>query len=136
MSFFKSIESEFKKIFGSTTWEKTAETTLTLISPLLETAVALTTGEPAAAALTAVIAKVQAALAAAVKVLSDVQAGKATSTSAVQTISTTLTAVQSDLQTLLTAGQIKNPATQAKITAIMNTVVGEVQAVLQEVPAA
>jgi hypothetical protein len=135
MSLFASIENEFKKIFGSTKWEMTAETALTLISPLLTTVIALTAGEPAAAAVGAILAKIQSSLAAAIKVLGDVKAGNATSTSAVATLSATLSSVQADLKTLLTAGQIKDPTTQAKVTAVVNTVVGEVQAVLAVIPA-
>jgi hypothetical protein len=134
MSWVNSIEAELKKIFGSVKWEETAETTLTILSPLLTTVLALTAGEPVAAAVGGILAKIQTSLAAAIKVLADVKAGNATSTTAVATLSSTLTSVQADLQTLLVAAQVKNPATQQKVSATVNAVAAMVQGVLAVLP--
>jgi hypothetical protein len=127
MSIFGKIESWFKKVFSTTTWEQKAKATLTVIAPLLETIVALSAGEPAAATVASIIAEVQSDLGAAAALI-----GQAGST---PTLRSVLESVKSNLQSLLTAGHIKNPETQTKVTAAVNTIVGELEAVLSIVPA-
>jgi hypothetical protein len=134
MSILAEIEKAFKDIFGSNKWEQTASVTLTFVGPLLTTIISLTAGEPAAAMVSNVLAKVQTGLQTASKVLADVASGNATSATAVATLSTTLTTVQTDLQSLLKAGQIKNPTTVASVTGVVNTIIGELQAILAVLP--
>ena len=134
MSFFSKIEAAFKKVFGSSKWEQTAETTLTLVAPLLETLLALTAGAPAATAVGVVIAKIQMGLATAAKLSSDIKAGTVSSANGAQQLSAMLAAVQADLGTLLTATQIKDQTTQAKVTAIVDSISGEVQAIIAALP--
>ncbi len=134
MSFFSEIEKVFKELFGSAKWENTASEVITVVTPLVSTILVFTAGEPAATTFNAVVLKVQNGLAAAAKVISDVSAGTKPSASAASELSTILSSIQSDLGTLLAAGQIKNPATQAKVTAIVNTIIGEVEAILQVLP--
>src|ERR1039458_7668805 len=135
MSFFSKIEAAFKKVFGSSKWEQTAETTLTLVAPLLETLLALTAGAPAATAVGVVIAKIQMGLATAAKLSSDIKAGTLNATTGAAQLSAALTAVQADLATVLSAAQIKDQTTQATVTALVDMVSGEVQAILAAVPA-
>jgi hypothetical protein len=129
-SFFSKLESFFKKVFGSSTWERTAETAITITAPLLETLVALTAGEPAAAALTGVIKQAENDLAGTAVLLQQAQLGDGTAKTQATNM---IAAVDTNLQTLLTDAQIKDPATLEKVTAVVNTVSGELQAILAAV---
>ena len=133
MSFFSKIEKVFKDIFGSNKWEQTAATALSIVSPLVETMVALIAGEPAAI-LQGILTKVQAGLSSVSSLAASVAAGTANSTTAAGEAKGILSGVQSQLQSLLTAGQIKDPATLAKVTAIANTIIEESEAILAALP--
>ena len=133
MSFFKGIENFFKKVFGSTNWEKTASTTLALVGPLTEEIVALSAGEPAAAEVQSIITEVQSDLA----LVSGVVSGATSATASPSLISTavnSLNSVKANLSGLLAAGHVKDPATCAKVTGLVNTIVGEVEAILSAMP--
>lgn len=134
MSFFSKIEKVFKDIFGSNKWEQTAATALSIVSPLVETMAALIAGEPAAALLQGILTKVQAGLSSVSSLAASVAAGTANSTTAAGEAKGILSGVQSQLQSLLTAGQIKDPATLAKVTAIANTIIEESEAILAALP--
>jgi hypothetical protein len=127
MSFFSKVEAWLKKVFGSPKWENTARATLTIVAPLTETIVGLVAGEPAAAAVGAIINVVQSDLGVAATVI-----GQADAT---PTLDGALSAITTNLQALLTAGHISNPTTQTKVTAIVNTIVGEVEAIQKTLPA-
>lgn len=128
MSFFSSIGNFFKKVFGSeAAWERIASATITVIAPLTETIIALTAGEPASAALAAVIEQIQNDLAA-------VNAVVTTAGSSTVDVNSLLTSIEVNLQTLLTAGQIKNPATLAQVTAIVDMLLGEIKAITSIIP--
>ena len=134
MSFFSSVKSFFHKLFGSLpSWEKSASSTLTLLAPLTEEIVALAAGEPAAAQVQSVIGEVQKDMATVAAVTSG--AAGAPSATSYQTATTALNSIKSNLSGLLSAGHIKNADTLSKVTGIVNTVVGEVEAILSEIPA-
>jgi len=133
MSFFKGIESFFKKLFGSTNWEKTASTTLALVGPLTEEIVALSAGEPAAAEVQSIITEVQSDLALVSGVVSGATPASA-SPSLISTATNSLNSVKSNLSGLLAAGHIKDPAKVAQVTGLVNTIVGEVEAILSAMP--
>jgi len=128
MSFFSKVEAFLKKVFGSAKFENTARAALTIVAPLTETIVGLVAGEPAAAAVGAIINQVQSDLGVAATVI-----GEADQT---PTLDGALSAVTSNLQTLLTAGHISDPTTLAKVTTVVNTIVGEVEAIQKTLPAA
>ncbi len=127
ISFFARVKAELKRLFvHAPSWEASAAATLTYLAPMVETVVTLT--DPAAAPLvTAIIQRVQSAMAAAAVVMKD--AGPT------PTLVTYLNAVNADLTQVLSAAQVKDPATLAKITALVGTVTGEVNAILQEATA-
>jgi len=131
MTFFGKIENFFKKVFGSTKWETTAASVITLVAPLLETVVTLTAGEPAAMLVENVIHEIQGDLAAVSAVVTSAVVPGTTGSAAVAT--NVLTAVQNNLQQLLAAAEIKNPVTQQQVTGIVNTVAGEINAILAAV---
>lgn len=122
MSLWTKIEAAFKKIFGSTKWEQTAEAVLSVVGPLLTTILTLTAGAPAAAAASGIIAKVQTAIAAAQKVSTDVQNGLVSSANGAAQVSSLIQTVQADLPTILEAAQIKDPTTLAKVTGIVDSI--------------
>lgn len=126
MSFFKKIESWVASIFKKApSWETIAKSTILYVAPLLETIVAL--ADPAAApAVDAIVDKIKVGLAAASVTLSD--AGP------VPTLSTILASVNTNIGQLEAAAQIKDPATQAKLTATVNLISGEIQAILSAIP--
>lgn len=132
MSFFGGIENFFKKLFGSTNWEKTASTTLALIAPLTEEIVAEAAGEPAEAEVQSIVTQAQSDLALVSGIVSDAK-GVASPT-LVQTAVDTLESVKSNLSGLLTAGHIKDPAKLSKISGITKTIIGEVEAILGAIP--
>lgn len=130
--FWHRTEQVFKELFGSTTWEKTASSVLTYVGPLLGTLVALTAGAPAGGLVTAAVAKAQSALATVAAVVSG-----ATSTPPANELAAAtnaLNSVKTNLAALLTAADVKNSAHATEITATVTTVIGEVEAMLENIP--
>jgi hypothetical protein len=127
MSFFSKIEAEFKKLFGKLpSWDVTASRVITVIAPILETALVLI--DPAAEeAVAPIITDAQADLATASVVISD--AGPAPS------LQTALASFTANLTAIETAAGIKDPATQTKFSAAVTVINGEVQAILAAIPA-
>jgi hypothetical protein len=129
-TFFEHIGEFLKDHLGSAaSFEQTAATTLTVVSPLLDSIVAEAAGEPFEAKVAAVIAKVQTSLNNAAAILKGAQVGDAT-----HSLAGFLSEVQTDLPTLLEDAQIKNSAKLAKIEGFANTVLGEVGAIAAAIP--
>lgn len=121
MSFFKKVEARLKSLFSKLpSWDTTALATLKFAAPLLETVAALV--EPQfAPAVDAIVAKLQNGFAVAAVTIDD--AGpNANLTSVMGSINTNLSQLEG-------AAQIKDPATAAKLTAIVNTISGELAAI-------
>ena len=131
---FSHIKHFFEKLFGSTNWERVAINTLAVVGPLLSTLVALTAGAPAAALVSKIVATAQADLQTVAGLVTSVQSGTATGTAA--QLQNLLAGVKANLSSLLTAADIKDVDTQAKVSAIVNTVIEEIDAILGELPTA
>jgi hypothetical protein len=129
-SFFASAEDWFEKIFGHTTWQQTASTTIALSAPLVESLVAVTAGEADSAKVQEVVNEVQTDLATVAQLIKQSQGG----TNTFQTIANILNSVKNNLSGLLAAGHIKDQATLEKVTGIVNTVLGELVAILGSIP--
>ncbi len=127
VSFFGRVKAELKKLFlHAPGWEASAAATLTYVAPMVELAVTL--ADPAAAPIVnALIEKVQSAMAAAAVVIK--AAGPT------PTLVTYLNAINNDIAQVENAAQIKDPATAAKLAALVGTITGEVNAILAEVQA-
>jgi hypothetical protein len=95
---------------------------------LLETAIALTAGTPAAAEVATIIGKIQSDLGVAAVLIESLD------TSA--TLTGALSDIQTALPTLLTAVQVSDPTTVTKVTAIVTEIVGEINAVAASVASA
>jgi hypothetical protein len=134
-TFFSRVEGFFKKVFGSSKWEKTASTTIAIIAPLLETVLTLTAGAPAAALVAAVVATVQKDLAATAVLIDDVDAGGASVATGPQQIANLLNGIKANLGGLLSVAEVKNSAKIAEITTAVTTVTAEVDAILAAIPA-
>jgi len=132
--FWERVEAAYKKMFGSTSWEKTASSVLTYVAPVAETLVALTAGGPAATLVAGVVAAVQNDLATVSAVVSDATATPPANELAAAT--NALNSIKSNLSSLLNAADVKNSAKATEVTAAVNTVIGEVEAMLQAIPAA
>jgi hypothetical protein len=133
--FFHAIAAFFEKLGHSNSWEKSVSTTIAIAAPLTEDIVALTAGEADAAKVQSAIVEVQNDLALVKGVVDGAQAGTAPA-SLIATATASLESVKTNLGALLTAGHIKDPATLEKVTLTVNTIIGEVVAMLGAVPVA
>lgn len=126
--FFTRVKAELKKLFAHVPgWEASASATLTYVAPLVETVVTLV--DPGAAPLVdALIAKVQSAMAAAAVVIK--------SAGPTPTLVTYLNAINGDIAQVESAAGITDPASAAKLTALLGMITGEVNAILEEIGSA
>lgn len=131
-SFFHRVGAAFKKLFGSSTWEKQAASAISYVAPLLETIVGLSAGSAAQAEVTSVVTTVQTDLA---TVAAVIDGGTVSDAHGAQVVINALTSVKSNLSGLLEVAAIKNSDKQAAITSAVNLIVGEVDAMLGSVPA-
>ncbi len=123
--FFGRVRTELKKLFTHVPgWEASASATLTYVAPMVEAVVTL--ADPGAAPLVdALIEKVQSAMAAAAVVIK--AAGPA------PTLVTYLNAINGDIAQITSVAGLKDPASITKMTALLDTITGEVNAILEEV---
>lgn len=129
MSWFKDIENWMAKAFNAApSWQQTASATLTVTAPLLQTIVTLSAGEAAGAEVGSIVSEVQSDMAAAATLIK--------SSGATPTLTSVLGSIQTNLGGLLTAGHIKDQGTLTKVTSIVNTFVGEIEAIASVIPKA
>ena len=125
VSFFHQVKTELKKLFvHAPGWEASAAATLTYVAPMVETVVTLVDPE-AAPLVNPLIAKVQSAMAAAAVVIK--AAGPT------PTLVTYLNAINNNIAQVEPCVGVKDPATAAKLTALVGIITGEVNAILSEV---
>jgi hypothetical protein len=133
--FFAKVEAFFKKAFGSSKWEKTASTTLMIVTPLITTLLTLVAGAPVAALVGGVLATAQKDLAAAVVIIDDMDTAGTTASGTAQVVAL-LNAVKTNLTSILSIAEVKNSTKVADITAGVNTIVEEIDAILEAAPTA
>jgi hypothetical protein len=131
--FFSKVEAFFKKAFGSSKWEKTASTTLTIVTPMVVGLLTVTVGPAAAAAVAGVLSTVQKDLAAAA-VLIDAMDEAGTSATGVTQVVNILGSVKSNLGSILQIAEIKNSGKVSEITTVVNTLVDELDAIVAAAP--
>jgi hypothetical protein len=133
-TFFEHIDEWMKDHLGNAaTFEKTAATAISIAEPLLNTLLALVAGEPFAARVSALVTQVTNDLNNTSAILNGAAATGG------MTVTSLLSGVKSNLGTLLEDADIKNSAKSAEITGVVNTLTGEVEAILaaaQPAPAA
>jgi len=127
-SVFEKAGAEIEKLFGgSASVEQKVQATITFVAPLVNTVVVL--ADPAIAPTVAkVISTVQADLALVSTVVQG--ATPAPGSSAATTATTALNSVKTNLSELLTDSGVKNSANFSKISAAVNLIIAEVEAVL------
>ena len=123
MSLFSDIKSLFEKIEKKEpAVASVAEATLNSVSLALETVLDITGQEAEASAIARVVVVAESSLKAVTAVVN--AAGPSA------TASSALSAVVANLNGLLVAGQVKNPDTLAKFTALVNLAISEVKNVI------
>lgn len=130
-TFFSKVWAELKKLFkAEPKIEQVVQSIVTYAAPLVETIVGLAAGGPAEALVTRIIDTVKSDLATVSVVVQDgtVAAGSTAEAS----IIAALTSIDNNLGELLAAAEVKNSTNVTKITAAVNLVLGEVEAVLDE----
>jgi hypothetical protein len=128
-TFFEKFDAEFKKLVGEApAIEVKIAATLPVATKLLATVLTLTAGAPAAAEVSAIVAKVQTGL-----VTSSVLIQGA---AADPTVPGILADVTSNLSSIEAAAQIKDPATVAKLNSTVAEIAGEVGAIATALPKA
>ena len=116
--------------FGKTSnFEKKAALTISVITPLLQSLIGFAAGTPAAAKVSGVVTQVTNDLNDTAAILNGAQ------TTGGVTLQSLLSSVQTNLATLLTDADVKNSTNAEKITAGVNTVLGEVSAIVAAIPA-
>jgi hypothetical protein len=131
-SFFDAIGHELERLFGSKTLEQQILGVVSYAAPIVETIVGLTAGGPAEALVAGVVNTVQADFA---TVSAVVQQGTvAAGSSTVTVIQTALNSIGTNLSGLLQAAEVKNSTKAAQITTEVNGVLGEIKALLANLP--
>ena len=124
MSFWSKVEAFFEKL-GGASFEQKVQTVSTVCAALLETAVGLVAGEPAAALVTSIVKDVQSDFAAVAAVAASATAGGTTK----PTVTSILSGTQTNLGALVTSAGVKNSAKVSEVTSIINTVISEIDAI-------
>lgn len=123
VSLFSDIKALFAKIEKKEPAVATvAEQTLNSVSIVIESVLDVSGQEAEATAIAEAVAIAESSLKAVTAVV--------TAAGPTATVSSALSAVVANLEGLLTAGQIKDPATLAKVTALVNLAVVEIKNVL------
>jgi hypothetical protein len=123
MSIWSDIKSIFAKIEKKEPAVATvAEQTLTSVSVVVESILDVSGQEAEASAISGAVAIALSSLKAVTAVV--------TAAGPTATVSSVISAIVANLESLLTAGQIKDPATLAKVTALVNLAVTELKNVL------
>jgi hypothetical protein len=120
-TFFSKIAGWLKRAFTHLpAWETAAQSTLLYAAPLLETVIALV--DPTVApAVNAILDKLKVGFAALSVTIAD--AGPVVSLESI------FASINGNLAELEAAAQIKDPATAQKLTAIVTTIIGEIEAI-------
>lgn len=127
-TFFEHIYDFLKAHLGSAaSFEHTAATAISIAKPLLNTLLVLTAGEPIADKVAGVVKQVTTDLNDTSAILSGAEAGGLT-------LAGVLESVKSNLGTLLADADVKNSTKATQIEGVVNTIVGEVEAILAAAP--
>lgn len=129
--FWDKVEAAFKKLFGSTSWEKTLASVITYAAPIVQLLVTMAAG-PAAGTIVGTVAN------AAKNDLATISAVVTDATSVPGASETTvvvnaLNSLKTNLGSLLTDAGVKNSAESTTITNYANVLIGEVDAALNAI---
>jgi len=134
VTFFHRVEAVLKKLFTNTTWEHTAQATISYVAPIVETILSLTVGTGVEKVVENIISIVQSDLA---TVSAVVQGAQVTPGSTIATtVTTALESVKTNLAGILQLAEVKSSASVAKVESTVNLIVQEVEALLANLPKA
>jgi hypothetical protein len=131
-SFFEAVGKELEKLFGGGSFAQKVQAVITYVAPVVETIVQLAGGTAAATLVTNIINMIKSDLATVSTVVQG--ATVAAGTPAASAISTALASIETNLSSLLTAAEVKNSTNFKNIETAVNLVLGEVQALLANLP--
>lgn len=134
MTFFKKAFDWLKKVFTNTDWTHAAQVSITIAAPLVETVAGLVAGPAADAEVTNIVNVVKTDFGVVSTTLGQVQAGSS-NVNTITLLKNTLSSIVTNLQSLLTVADIKDAGTKQTVTMTVNTIVGEIEAILASVPA-
>jgi hypothetical protein len=133
-SFFHKAFAFLKKVFTNTDWTHAAQVSITVAAPLVETLAELAGGPSVGAEVTNIVNTVKTDFGVVNNTLGQIQAG-ASNVNTVTLLKNTLNAIKTNLQQLLQVADIKDAGTKQTVTMTVNTIVGEIDAILESVPA-
>jgi hypothetical protein len=135
MTFFHKAVGFLKKVFTSTDWTHAAQVGITVAAPFVETVAQLAGGPAVGAEVTNIVNVVKVDFGVVATTLGQIQAAPG-NVNAVALLKNTLASIKTNLQQLLQVADIKDANTKQTVTIAVNTIVGEVDAILASVPAA
>lgn len=135
-TFFEKVVAEFEKLFKTASWEQTAQSVITYAAPLVENLIGLVAGGPAEALVTGVVNIIKSDLATLSAVVTGASAALPAAATDIQVAEAALTSIQNNLSAILQSAEVKSAATAAKVTSVVNTILGEVQALLGSISTA
>lgn len=134
MSFFKNAFDWLKKVFVNTDWTHAAQVSITVAAPLVET-VADVVAPAAAPEVTSIINIIKTDFGVVSTTLGQIQTAPG-NVSAITLLKNSLASIKTNLAQLLTVADIKDAGTKQTVTMTVNTIVGEIDAILASIPAA
>jgi len=134
MSFFHKALSWLAKVFTNTDWTHAAQVGITVASPLIETLAQLIGGAQVGGEVTNIMNTIKTDFGVVTVTLGQIQAGS-TNVNTVTLLKNTLAAIKTNLQQLLQVADVKNADTKQTVTLTVNTICGEIDAVLSSIPA-
>jgi hypothetical protein len=134
MKFFHSALAFFKKVFTSTDWTHAAQVGITVTAPLVETLATVIGGAGVGSEVTNIFNIVKTDFGVVSVTLGQIQAAPG-NVNAVTLLKNTLGSIKTNLSQLLTVADIKDAGTKQSVTLTVNMIVGEIDAVLDAIPA-
>lgn len=129
-TFFEDVGGWLKKFFTNSTVEQQVLATVRYMAPIVDGLVTVFAGAGAGAAVTAVLSQIQSSLAS----IASLASGAASAASGVNTqtaILNELSLLKTNLGQIMSLADIKDAATQQKVSGFVDTLVGEVEAAIE-----
>jgi hypothetical protein len=133
MSFFKKAFEWLAKVFTNTDWTHAAQVSIAVAAPLVETVATLAGGAAAGAEVTNIVNVVKTDFGVVSTTVGQIQAGSS-NVNTVTLLKNTLASIETNLKNLLTVADIKDAGTKQEVTLTVDTIVGEIDAILASVP--
>ena len=133
--FFHGAVAFFKKVFTSHDWTHAAQTTLVLASPLVETLFTVVGGAQAGSDAAHIMNTVKSDFGVLNATITQVQQSPGNA-GALTLMRNVLGSIKDNIAGLEQVAQVNDPATKEKVTTTATLLIGELDAILQSIPAA